>query len=74
MAIYKDSYDKLAMKESNLGKTYNDGDIICHEGDEGNNMFVVQSGTVEVTKKGPQGDVKLGTLTKGKIFWRDGII
>jgi len=56
------------MKESNLGKTYNDGEIICHEGDEGKNMFVVQSGKVDVIKKGPLGELKLGTLTKGKIF------
>jgi CRP-like cAMP-binding protein len=56
------------MKERYLGKTYKDGEIICREGDVGNNMFVVQSGKVEVIKEGPLGEVKLGTLTKGKIF------
>jgi CRP/FNR family cyclic AMP-dependent transcriptional regulator len=56
------------MKESEIGKKYRDGEIICREGDEGKNMFVIQSGTVEVIKKRPEGELKLGTLTKGKIF------
>ena len=56
------------MKESELGRTYKDGEIICREGDEGKSMFVVQSGKVEVIKKGPEGELKLGTLTKGDIF------
>jgi CRP/FNR family cyclic AMP-dependent transcriptional regulator len=56
------------MKECEIGKKYRDGEIICREGDEGKNMFVIQSGTVEVIKKRPEGELKLGTLTKGKIF------
>jgi CRP-like cAMP-binding protein len=56
------------MKESELGKTYNDGDIICNEGDEGKSMFVIQSGKVEVIKKRPEGELQLGTMTKGEIF------
>jgi len=56
------------MKESELGKTYNDGEIICREGDEGKSMFVIQSGTVEVSKKLPEGEMVLGTMTKGEIF------
>jgi CRP-like cAMP-binding protein len=56
------------MKESELGKTYNDGDIICHEGDEGKSMYVIQSGKVEVIKKRPEGELKLRIMTKGEIF------
>jgi CRP/FNR family cyclic AMP-dependent transcriptional regulator len=56
------------MKESELGKTYKDGEIICREGDEGNSMFVIQSGTVEVSKNLPEGDMVLRTMTKGEIF------
>ena len=56
------------MKESKLGKTYNDGEIICREGEEGNNMFVIQSGTVEVSKKLSEGEMVLRTMTKGEIF------
>jgi CRP-like cAMP-binding protein len=56
------------MKESELGKTYNDGEIICREGEEGKSMFVIQSGTVEVSKQQPEGEMVLRTMTKGEIF------
>jgi CRP-like cAMP-binding protein len=56
------------MKESELGKTYKDGEIICSEGEEGKSMFVIQSGTVEVSKKLPDGEMVLRTMTKGEIF------
>ena len=56
------------MKESELGRTYNDGEIICSEGDEGKSMFVIQSGKVEVIKKRPEGELTLRTMTKGEIF------
>jgi CRP-like cAMP-binding protein len=56
------------MKESELGKTYNDGEIICRECEEGKSMFVIQSGTVEVSKKLTEGEIVLRTMTKGEIF------
>ena len=56
------------MKESVLGRTYKNGEIICREKDEGNCMFVVQSGTVEVSKDLPEGEMVLRTMTKGEIF------
>jgi CRP-like cAMP-binding protein len=56
------------MKESELGRTYNDGEIICSEGDEGKSMFVIQSGKVVVIKKRPEGELTLRTMTKGEIF------
>jgi CRP/FNR family cyclic AMP-dependent transcriptional regulator len=56
------------MKESELGKTYKDGEIICSEGEEGKSMFVIQSGTVEVLKKLPEGEMVLRTMTRGEIF------
>lgn len=56
------------MKESILGRTYKDGEIICREDDEANCMFVVQSGTVEVSKNLPEGETVLRTMTNGEIF------
>jgi CRP-like cAMP-binding protein len=56
------------MKESELGRTYKDGEIICQEGDVGESMFVIQSGTVEVSKKHNGGEMVLRTMTKGEIF------
>ncbi len=38
------------MEKSNLGRVYNDGDIIVKEGEPGDNMYVVQSGSVILQK------------------------
>lgn len=56
------------MKESALGRIYKDGETICREGDEGKSMFVIQAGTVEVSKKLLEGEMILRTMTKGEIF------
>ncbi len=56
------------MKEGELGRLYKDGEIICREGDEGNNMYVLQAGKVEVVKKMPDGELALRTLTTGELF------
>ncbi len=56
------------MKERGLGKIYKDGEIICREGDDGKCMFVIQSGTVEISKNHNGSEVVLRTMTKGDIF------
>jgi len=56
------------MKESELGRTYKDGEIICREGDVGESMFVIQSGSVEVSKNHNGGEMVLRTMTRGEIF------
>ncbi len=56
------------MKERELGKVYRNGEIICNEGDEGRDMYVIQSGKVSVIKRTPQGEVFLRTLKGGDIF------
>jgi CRP-like cAMP-binding protein len=56
------------MKESELGKAYSDGDVIFQEGEEGDRMYVVQSGRVRITKKSPAGELPIAILEKGEIF------
>jgi CRP-like cAMP-binding protein len=56
------------MKESELGRTYQDGEIICREGDEAKSMYVIRSGKVDIIKNSSAGEVKLTTLEKGDIF------
>ncbi len=56
------------MKDSELGRAYSDGDIICKEGEKGEVMYVIQSGKVKITKKTPSGDLKITALEKGEIF------
>ena len=56
------------MKVGELGRTYRDGEVICLEGDEGEHMYVIQSGEVAVIKKTQEGEVAIRTLKAGEIF------
>jgi len=56
------------MNNQEIGKIYKHGEIICREGEEGKNMFVIQSGKVKVTKNLPEGEVAIATLQKGDFF------
>lgn len=56
------------MKEGELGRIFPDGEIIFREGDEGDRMYVIQSGKVKITKKTPEGELAIATLGSGEIF------
>jgi GAF domain-containing protein len=56
------------MKDGELGRVYAQGEIIFKEGDEGDRMYVIQSGRVQITKKTPSGDLTIATLVTGEIF------
>jgi putative methionine-R-sulfoxide reductase with GAF domain len=56
------------MKESELGRVYTDGDMIFQEGEEGDRMYIVQSGRVRITKKSPAGELPIAILETGEIF------
>ena len=56
------------MSTGDLGKTYNDGDVIIKQGDPGNCMFVIQSGNVEVIKENDGHEVKLALRKEGDFF------
>ncbi len=44
------------------------GEVIFEEGDAGDEMFVIQSGTVEIVKKRKGVEKPLATLEKGDFF------
>jgi len=56
------------MQEGELGKTYSDGEVIFHEGDTAEVMYVIQSGKVRIAKKAASGNVTIATLQSGDIF------
>jgi len=56
------------MKDHGLGRVYSGGEIIFKEGDEGDRMYVVQSGKVQITKKTASGNISVATLEDGEIF------
>jgi len=61
--------EELPMKRTDLGKTYNDGEIILRQGEKGNCMYVIQSGKAEVLEKGYNNiEIKLAVLSKGDVF------
>ena len=56
------------MSRGALGKVYTDGDVIVRQGDEGNCMYVIQAGKVEVIKEERDQQISLGVLGKGEFF------
>ena len=56
------------MSEGALGKVYANGERIVRQGDEGNCMYVVQAGQLEVLKESHDGYVRVGVLNTGDVF------
>lgn len=56
------------MTNDELGRAYRDGAVVFQEGDQGDCMYVIQSGSVKIVKHTPEGDVHIATLKEGEIF------
>jgi len=56
------------MIEGALGKLYASGELVVRQGDEGNCMFVVQAGKLEVMREEHDGQVRVAMLNTGDIF------
>jgi CRP/FNR family transcriptional regulator, cyclic AMP receptor protein len=57
-----------------LGKTYRPGEVIVHQGDVGNCMYVVQDGEVDVLKEENGIETVVNTMRKGDIFGEMAIV
>jgi CRP/FNR family transcriptional regulator len=63
------------MASGELGKIYQDGELIICEGEEGDCMYVIQEGQVEVLIKGEEDqDIRLGVRQKGEFIGEMAII
>ena len=51
-----------------LGKTYSDGDVICHQGELANCMYLVQKGQAEIIVRAGSREFCLGVLEAGDFF------
>ena len=51
-----------------LGKIYKDGEIIIHQGEVGDSMYVIQEGFVEIIHETDQGQVIIARRGKGEFF------
>ena len=47
---------------------FDTGQVLFHEGDEGDDMYIIQSGRVAIKKKVKDGDAILAVLEKGDFF------
>ncbi len=56
------------MNEGELGRVYKNGEAICKEGEQGEVMYVIQSGRVKIIKHAHSGELTLATLESGDIF------
>lgn len=56
------------MAEGVLGKVYADREIICRQGEHGDCMYIVQTGSAEVLRRSDTGETVLGELSGGDIF------
>lgn len=56
------------MGNGDLGRCYQDNDILCREGDSGDHMFVIQQGTVEVVTSNGGQETSLAMLKEGAII------
>ena len=56
------------MDKGALGKIYQNGEIIVHEGEIGDCMYVIQDGFVEVIIDTDKGEVQLNILGKDEFF------
>jgi CRP-like cAMP-binding protein len=54
--------------EREVEKTFEDGEIIVHEDETTREMYVIQEGAVEVSKKSGDGEIILGKLERGDFF------
>ena len=56
------------MSGGEVGKVYSDGTVIFEEGEQGNCMYVVQSGKVRITRKDSSGERTIAVMEAGEIF------
>jgi CRP/FNR family cyclic AMP-dependent transcriptional regulator len=47
---------------------YEDGACIFEEGDTGRDLYIIQSGSVQIRKKTPSGDIEMVRFKKGEFF------
>src|SRR4051812_40266843 len=56
-------------------RTYGPGDVILREGDSGDSFYLIEKGSVEIYKKGPNGQkIVIGKIPTGGIFGEMAVI
>jgi CRP-like cAMP-binding protein len=61
------------MDSRELGKDYRAGEVVFHQGEIGDSMYVIQSGQVEVIQTREEKEVRLAVLGEKDIFGEMGL-
>jgi CRP-like cAMP-binding protein len=56
------------MESGALGRLFQDGEVIVRQGEQGDCMYVIQSGTVEVVRQVDGKDVPIARRKEGEFF------
>ena len=56
------------MDDGVLGREFADGAVICHQGDPGDRMYVIQAGRATVLREEGGVEVVVGELKSGDVF------
>jgi CRP-like cAMP-binding protein len=56
------------LNKGTLGKTFESGEVIVRQGEEGQAMYVIQEGQVEVINERDTQEVRLAVLNQGDFF------
>jgi len=56
------------MTNGTLGREYSDNEVICRQGERGDNMFVIQAGRAHVFREEDEREVQVAELASGDIF------
>lgn len=65
IAYYQSEYKK---QSKTLGKIYSDSEVIVRQGDEGDTLYVIQSGKVDVVHDDNGVEIPLAVLSEGDFF------
>jgi CRP-like cAMP-binding protein len=60
--------DRESLKNAAKRRAYKEGEVLIEEGDEGDDLFIIDAGDVAVSTRLPGGEVKLATLGPGAVL------
>lgn len=61
------------MKNKKLGRLYNNGEVVIKQGEEGDCLYVIQEGKVEVIDESGAKEIKLAELGETEFFGEMGL-
>ncbi len=61
------------MKNKKLGRLYNDGEIVIKQGEQGDCLYVIQDGKVEIIDESGEKEIRLAELGETEFFGEMGL-